>query len=296
MTSQSFKHRIVRDLAWVIASPPLISGIKDNINWLDHKKCTEEFNACLNTLIELDKNPTPLIVHIDSLKSKRLGYRFEAFISYWLQISPNFELLAQNIQIIENKRTLGEVDFIIKDKHTLKVIHLEVAVKFYLGTEPFEDSFRWFGTNTQDQLGRKQQHLTNHQTQLSLKHPELLKFDIDERYCLLKGRLFYPFGLNAPPKTVIDNHLRGRWIKQCDIQNKVSLRNKDLFQLTKHEWLSELYHQEINDKVALENVYEADRAQCCIAVDRDEAGFYKETERVFILPDSFRFPDFYHEG
>lgn len=300
MPLNAFKHRVVRDLAWVIASPPLISGDyaashKKNkpVHFLTHEECLQELSDCSMALQQLDHDPSPLLTHLDKLKSKRLGYRFEAFVAYWLQISPNFELLAHNIQIIENKVTLGEVDFIVKNQHSHKIIHLEVAVKFYLGTAPFDNAFRWFGTNTHDQLGKKQQHLLQNQTQLSLKYPQHLNHKIDQRHCLLKGRLFYPYGTQTSPSTATGNHLRGFWIKQSDVSKEASLKNKLLFRLEKNEWLSTLQHLDLQTKEAVKSVYDKDRAQCYIMVEKDkESSSLKENERIFILPDYFKFPDF----
>ncbi len=286
-----FKHRVVRDLAWVIASPPLISGLKsptqNSTLWLNHVFCINEFEACLNALLQLDKNPQPLIKQLEALKSKRLGYRFEAFINYWLQISPNYRLIDHNIQIIENKKTLGEVDFIIQDKHSKAIIHLEVAVKFYLGTVPYEDDFRWFGTNTNDQLGRKQQHLTDHQTQLSLKYPKHFSYNIDQRYCLLKGRLFYPLNEEASsPKSATENHLKAYWIQQGKTNGDEFLNNTQLLALEKHQWLTTMQVADIENKVPLIKPLSLERPQCCISLNNKK----EEDKRIFVLPASFSFP------
>lgn len=93
----TFSTKLVRDLAWVIASPPIQSGHIANTYWWDDKKCQKEYIDCLPTLIALDKDPSPLQQHLSLSKSKRLGHRFEAFISFWLNISPNYELIQQNI-------------------------------------------------------------------------------------------------------------------------------------------------------------------------------------------------------
>jgi len=286
-----FKHRIVRDLAWVIASPPLLSGIKNNTRWLDHSFCLKEYNDCLAALVLLDKDPQPLILQIEQLKSKRLGYRFEAFINFWLQISPNYTLLAHNIQLIENKQTLGEVDFIIKERATHKIIHLEVAVKFYLGTAPFENDFRWFGTNTSDQLGKKQQHLIEHQTQLSLKYPALINYNIEQSYCLVKGRLFYPLDSEAkltPPTSATQNHLKGIWIRQNE-NYEINIESQTaLYPLVKHEWLSTLTASDIKNRDSFNCSQKLDRAQCCITINDNN----EEDKRIFVLPDSFSFPEY----
>lgn len=288
-----FSHRVVRDLAWVISSPPLVSGNYHNTHWWSHKDCLNEFNDCLSTLEKLDKNPAALVEHLAKLKSKRLGLRFESFVAYWLHISPNFELLTQNLQIIERvdniSHTYGEIDFIIRNIHTNKIIHLEVAVKFYLGCKPYEDAFRWYGTNTLDQLGKKVSHLQNHQTQISDKFDQYLverDFIIDEKHCFLKGRLFYPLGENTPPQGVTDTHLRGRWIQDTAIQshyNFVSLINKP-------DWLAEFSHKELQERCLDKEFTKSEKAQCYIGITQQTTGKYKEVERVFYLPEDFTFP------
>ena len=79
----TFSTKLVRDLAWVIASPPIQSGYIGNTYWWDDDKCQNEYRDCLSSLIELDKDPSPLEQHLSQLKSKRLGHRFEALVSYW---------------------------------------------------------------------------------------------------------------------------------------------------------------------------------------------------------------------
>jgi len=286
----TFSTKLVRDLAWVIASPPIQSGHIGNTYWWDDDKCQNEYKDCLATLIELDKDPSPLEQHLSQVKSKRLGHRFEALVSYWLSISPNYELIQQNIQIIEEGVTYGEIDFIIKEVSTGKNIHLEVCVKFYLGTKPYEDPYRWFGTNTTDQLGKKLDHLLSHQSQLSKKHEQYFsqKVDeqIDERHCFIKGRLFYPKGSSDAAEGITENHLRGLW----SYSNTIDKTEEKYLALNKTLWLSELNHKDIID---LQNnpveIFD-DRAQCYVEINRDEQNNYQEINRVFFLPDEFTFP------
>lgn len=285
-----FSSRIVRDLAWVIASPPLVSGNYNDTHWWNHDDCLTEFKDCLPILLALDTDPSPLVEHFQQLKSGHLGLRFEHFIAYWLIISPNYELLAQNIQIIEpftnpNKQgshTHGELDFIIRDTHTNKTIHLEVAVKFYLGCPPYEDSFRWFGTNTRDQLGKKVTHLKQHQTQLSDKFGSYLQernHNIDEKQCFLKGRLFYPMKSDTPPIGVSRNHLRGRWIQPPNNIDEL------LYPIDKKNWLAPLNSDDLLDKDVQLGFLADEKAQCYVHINNNN----EEIGRVFHLPESFIF-------
>ena len=251
--------------------------------------CLREFDDCLPLLQALDKDPSPLQKHFEKLKSGRLGLRFEHFIAYWLIISPNFEPLTQNLQIIEKMKkgshTHGELDFIIRNIHTNQVIHMEVAVKFYLGCEDFNDPYRWFGTNTQDQLGRKVAHLKQHQTQLSNKFDSYLKnlgYHIDKQACFLKGRLFYPQGIDTPPEGVCHNHLRGRWIQSPEESN-----NDLFYPLDKKDWLAELKIADLEKETITAGLSKAEKTQCYAKLTQD----YKEIDRVFYLADSFTFPE-----
>lgn len=287
-----FEHRAVRDLAWTIASPPLVSGNLEDTHWWSYEECLAEFNDCLLGLQELERHPEPLIQHLSHLKNKRLGSIFEGFISYWLTISPNYREIKQNIQIIEDKHTYGEVDFIIEDLRTYEVIHLEVAVKFYLGCTPYEDAYRWFGTNTNDQLGKKIDHLKYHQTQLTKKHPEKLKKyfpnKIDRRDCFVKGRLFYPEGSAISPQNIELNnhHLKGYW---CYVDQRDE--SKEVIKVNKSHWLAELNTSDINELTftTRETIAMIDRAECFVETknNNDELS---ESRRIFYLPKTFTFP------
>ncbi len=287
-----FKHRVVRDLAWVIASPPLVSGDIDDVNWWNYEDCLSEFNDCLTELKKLDLQPEPLIEHIANLKNKKLGSVFEGLISFWLSISPNFQEKINNLQIIEDKHTYGELDFIIEEISSGKIIHLEVAVKFYLGSDPLTDAYRWFGTTTKDQLGKKIDHLRTHQTQLTKKYPNQLKQyftrTIDERHCIVKGRLFYPENSDISPQNIslAKNHLRGRWCYVDDVEVLDSL-----IKIDKSHWLTEFNHEDIkaSDFCSIKNLTSIDRAECYVETQLN-IGKLIEKQRVFHLPTEFSFP------
>lgn len=288
-----FTHRAVRDLAWVIVSPPLVSGDINGVHWWSSKDCLSEFNDCLLELRKLDIEPTPLVMHLSNVKNRRLGSVFEGLISYWLIISPNYQELEQNIQIIEDKHTYGEIDFIIEELITNRVIHLEVAVKFYLGSKPYDDAFRWFGTNTKDQLGKKIDHLKTKQTQLTKKYPKQLKKyferDIDQRHCMIKGRLFYPEDSDISPQqtNLAEDHLRGRWYYLNDLD-----KSKSFIKINKSHWLAPLNSEDIKNMefAPADSIESIDRAECYVMIKDNETKL-SEDQRVFYLPETFHFPE-----
>lgn len=62
----------------------------------------------------------------------RLGHLAERIVSQLIQLSTNYNVIYENVQVIENKKTIGEIDFIIEEIATKQLIHVELAYKFYL--------------------------------------------------------------------------------------------------------------------------------------------------------------------
>ena len=292
-----FKHRVVRDLAWVIASPPLICGNFEGANWWSDEHCTQEFQACLPALLALDQNPQPLLDVLNQLKSRALGHRFEALFAYWLTISPSYQILARNLQLHHDGRTLGELDFIVRDLQSDAVIHLEVSVKFYMGLLPQSSPYRWFGPNLKDCLGKKADHLKRHQTQLSVLYPELMPQTIDQRCCCLKGRLFYPeHGSDmGSPGGISPSHLRGVWGESVagfvrDNGFEIMPSNTQYLMIKKPQWLSEFSARDIKEYEA-----QVDASSTLSTTEKSPTCFViANTERELIR--YFEFPAGYFES
>ena len=109
-------------------------------------------------------NITAFNVIID--KNPRLGKLVERFVSHQLQEDESIKILTENIQIQNNKITLGELDcLLLKDD---KPIHLEIIYKFYLydksvGNTELE---HWIGPNRRDSFVQKLDKLIDKQLPL----------------------------------------------------------------------------------------------------------------------------------
>jgi hypothetical protein len=274
-TPPPFKHRSVQDLAWVIQSPAVISGIYNNTHWLSSDWWLREYQACFPALTALDNDPTPLQSALTKLKTKRLGERFECLVEQWLNISPNYRCLIKNQQLRSNKQTLGEIDFIIEETTSHKIIHLEVAIKFYLGIDDLSAAKNWYGPNLKDRLDIKLNNLATHQTQLAKKYPDLMPLTIDESWCMLKGRMFYPIPL--PNNTQTTNplfdkkHLRGNWYESSS-----EIDHTHLLPLKKTDWLAEI--TDFTKQTPPPSTIE--QPTCCIKYKG-----HQEKQRLFLLPE-----------
>lgn len=93
-------------------------------------------------------------------ESNRLGKQVENYFRACVEHHPDYELVASNIQVFDENRTLGEFDFILRKGHQL--IHVELVYKIYLNLV----SGVFVGPNNNDSLVRKRTHLKNNQLPL----------------------------------------------------------------------------------------------------------------------------------
>jgi len=135
-------------------------------------------------------------------KKLRLGHQLEHFFQFLIDNS-YYETLVSNLQIIENKITIGELDFILRDTITNQIIHVEIATKFYLYDPSFEDELKcWIGPNRKDSLIQKMDKLQEKQFPL-LYHNQtiavLKKMGVDvlqiRQAIDFRAQLFVPFQL-----------------------------------------------------------------------------------------------------
>ena len=166
----------------------------------------------------------------------RLGNRVERFVGFDLKHEKQIKLLAENIQIRDDKVTIGELDcLLLKDGQP---IHLEIVFKFYLydpniGISHLE---HWIGANRKDSLIEKLDKLKNHQLPL-LYHPRtksvLNQFNLDvntiKQHVHFKAQLFVPLTEFSEEKTqalFMDSSLK----IECLFGFYINLSELDAFQ------------------------------------------------------------------
>ncbi len=146
------------------------------------------------------KTYKPNIKRLNIPSSMRLGNRVEQFIFDNLNQNKDIEWIEKNIQIIEDKVTLGELDCIFLENNTF--VHLEIVYKFYLYDENEGNSQleHWIGPNRKDSLVQKLEKLQQKQFPL-LFHPKVkanfknrpINFKNIQQKTIFKAKLFVPF-------------------------------------------------------------------------------------------------------
>jgi len=210
----------VRDLAWVIGSPGLVDAAYPpyqnrvvNDSW-----CTAQLQQYTSWLIALDQSPLPLHDFIATHPTRRLGHYFETLIAYWLTHQEDVEIIATNLQVQQQQKTLGEYDFIFRNADA-EVCHWEAAVKFYLQQDPISEQHAFIGPGTRDRLDLKlakvfqqQLHLGDSAAgQQALPHG----ITIDKSQAFIKGYLFYHAATprNSSIAGISAAHLDGWWAR-----------------------------------------------------------------------------------
>lgn len=231
----------VRDLAWSLCSPALLQRRDAGVHWPDDAWYASIGKLFHPQLSRLDVNPQDLHEFLAQRRDRRLGHYFEMLWRYWLEHNPAYRLLHANLPVRAAGNTLGEFDLLVHDRQTDKVLHWELAVKFYLGTGDTRQSANWWGPGKRDRLDIKTGHLLQHQSQLS-RHSEAQALlatkglQVDASWLIVKGRLFYPRDtVNSPPSGANPRHPRGFWLSGGDLH---SLRQARWLVLEKHQWLA----------------------------------------------------------
>ncbi|HSP58091.1 MAG TPA: DUF1853 family protein [Halomonas sp.] len=223
-------HPLVRDLAWVLLAPDLIVtpysgrpsacelGLGDEatlLAWLSH----------------LEQSPEGLQRYLGDTLAGRMGLYHERLWQFLLEHAPAIRLLAHNQRILRGKLTLGELDLLYCRKDDPTPVHLEVAIKFYLGLPDgpgaATDQTRWIGPSGADSLAIKRERLHRHQLPLSgmAEAREAIRSAIGEtayeanepilvkRRLAMPGVLFHPWHAPMPaPIEAGPDHLSGQWL------------------------------------------------------------------------------------
>ena len=216
--------RFLRELHWCLLSPDLFS--REALPLLDPTWIQTGFEVLEEEEFTGDDLPA---------FSSRLGVYFEDILELFLRKHPEVSNLKRGIQFRDEKRTIGEADFLFFDEAQARWIHLEVAVKFYLyfpSTPTAAPGLSQFlGPNAKDVLERKYRHLLDHQLNLLVQaqnlDPRLASLQPLNSRALVKGILFYPLdSLEGScqihlPEALSPDHCRGWWARNTQISQNL---------------------------------------------------------------------------
>ena len=131
----------------------------------------------------------------------RLGHRIEHIFGQLITHSRQYDLIAHNLQIQKEKITVGELDFILQDRKTGQLVHVELSYKFYILDPSLKIPIqRAMGPNRKDQFFAKMEKTNNKQLPIvftaegrhALQQLQIIPESLDQQCCFL-GQLFVPY-------------------------------------------------------------------------------------------------------
>lgn len=199
--------------------------------------------------------PSPIYPADLHIKSKMLGKRMEEFFMINIEADEQYKIIEAGLQIIDKGITIGELDFIIQNKLTHQIEHIELAYKFYLYNPLLNEHLinSWVGPNKNDYLHLKLRKLFEKQFPLLYhsKTKELLLEKgvevekVEQKLCFL-GKLYIPYqyreieNLKGVNKACLD----GFWIDKEAFNTHNDFKELTFFIPEKLNW-----HTPINEQV-----------------------------------------------
>ena len=186
------------------------------------------------------------INNIQILQQLPLGKRVEHFFDAIIEQSSNYKRILKNKQIIQNKHTFGEIDFILFNKKRNIYEHIEMQYKFYVYDDNIkEEIHRYVGPNRSDTLYLKLEKLKNKQLPLlfneaTKSYLEGVDLENIEQKILYKGNIFLPRHLKGQSLPLINNDcINGYYLSFKEFIKDDSFKQMSLFVPHRFDWLSD---------------------------------------------------------
>jgi len=192
--------------------------------------------------LELDLKPMTQ----PDLKRKRLGHQLEGIFKLLINHSKDYEVLIYNLPIRSETRTIGEIDFILKNKSTKELIHVELTYKFYLIDMSIsgEAVHQLIGPNRKDlfftklnKIKTKQFSLLHSSEGINALRKEHINHEIIKHQACFKAVLFAPYQykkMNIAPLN--SNCVVGFWINVKEF-NAPKFHAFQFYMPKKSEWV-----------------------------------------------------------
>lgn len=180
---------------------------------------------------------------IDSSSHIRLGKLTEQFVLFELDQDESVQILVSNVQVFRERRTIGELDCLIKQSAVNT--HIEIVYKFYLYDPSIPTELnRWIGPNRNDSLVLKLKKLKEKQLPL-LYHPETAKLlqELESNATEFKQEVYFKAQLFVPLNSLESSYdlvnkdcIIGFYIRQSDL---ALFPNHTFYIPSKLDWLLE---------------------------------------------------------
>ena len=299
--NQPWRCAAVRDLAAALSEPSLMIP-SASMPCLSNDFFAQVYAEAKDWLLHLDENPQPLLDHIAATpRHNRLGLYYEALLTFWMKENARWGFLAHDLTVFKDKRTVGAFDLLAQNPGG--VMHLEVAVKYYLGVVGAPDWVDWIGPGQNDCLGLKMEKMLSKQLKLSdtPAGKNALRdagFDVpNQKRLWLKGMYFRPYRSDPNCRPKQGMAARGIWLTFSAMGDLIAqMPTARWIPRDKPNWLAQLVAPE-----PFEHGYESGQAREQIqkqwqandmqpvmwSLMMSSQNFWREKRRVFVVPDEW---------
>lgn len=205
--------------------------------WTNEQFGIRQFNFPEIDLTGFEPQPIPQRI--------RLGHQMEHVFKQLVEKSARYDVLLYNLPIKQGKRTIGEIDFVVRDTQTEQLLHIELTFKFYIiDTDITEPIHQLMGPNKRDMFFTKMEKIRQRQFPLlhSSEGSDALKLKgIDNRkiehQCCFKAQLFVPFtNPSVHIRPLNKACIQGYWLKFDDF-NTEEFQRHSYYIPFKSEWV-----------------------------------------------------------
>ena len=205
----------------------------------------------------LEQFPIPevdlsLVQAVQVKPNMRLGHKMESVFSALMTGQRTYEIIDQNIIVRRNKKTIGEIDFLLRDLRDDRFLHLELTYKFYLiDTDISEPVYQLVGPNRRDMFFTKLDKIREVQFALpftpegseALKNRNLRPDQLSQQVCF-KAQLFQPYRSKAIRIRPLNKGcITGFWLRFEDLQSSEFTGSKYYLPI-KEEWVVIPYNKD----------------------------------------------------
>ncbi|MBW7875757.1 MAG: DUF1853 family protein [Candidatus Cloacimonetes bacterium] len=240
-------RQILSEVAWILSASDLMLDTKDEL-LTDASWCQKLYQNILNSK-SLQKELLLVMPKLlsERARARRLGRYYELVLSFLIALHFR-EGLFHSIQIVDQGRTLGELDFLIDTGQGYE--HWEVCLKYYCRFGIGDQMRHWRGPNGIDRLDIKWQKLIARQlavpeNQEAISVLQKMGLRVSRSRLFVRGILFHPIhpGTFSVPYPVHPNHQAEKyWIDgDMDCTDLPLEPGQRLFAPHRTQWLSTVF-------------------------------------------------------
>ena len=272
----TYNNQLSADLDWIERTPSLFDHLGHTVSSF-HPNSQQQLES---------SSKSPGI----EISTTRVGRYFESLVQYLLQ-RQGYTIIEQNLQIQEQGRTVGELDFIYENASGV-ITHLETAIKFFLyHPSMIKQGSHYIGPNPNDTLQTKADRLYNHQLPLSKRFYR----NATVRNAYVKGIIFYPSSTELPsdlPSRLSPHHARGSWLYASNLKHLESIQDAKFALCHKPHWLAppidnNNYKNAALMKLKLQEHFNTKRHPVMVSCSTFTDNTPTELERIIVVPDEW---------